>query len=134
MTRLSRLDPIVLWVAAVFAAACEKKDAGAVARDALASQLRDSIGATADPQVSLFSGGPSPERHLYIQLDTAAFANQSEPQFADHAGDVARFATRHYDVSRPIDSITVASRSPMGPGIWKIYHSRTFSTRELGGR
>ena len=115
-----------LTVAALLIA-CSRRP-GDPTRERLADDIRDSLGRTSNPQVGTLGG----RRHLLLNIDTAAFAGLSENAFSAKAESVARFATRHYKDVRHIDSITVVSRYPLQPGVWKIAHEQTWATKDLG--
>jgi hypothetical protein len=96
-------------------------------RERLADAIRDSLGQMSNPQVGVLRD----RRHLLLNLDTAAFAGLSESGFSARAESVVRFATRHYRDVRHVDSITVVSRYPLQPGVWKIVHEQTWATKDL---
>ena len=112
---------------------CEPQGHESEARDRLTRVLRDSLGATTDPNVGFISDGGGRGSHLYVLLDTTAFPNVSESVFELHARDLARFAIRHYDQAEMLDSITVASREAVKPGTWRIHHTRAFAVGRLKG-
>lgn len=112
-------------------AGCDAKGPGLRARDRLASILGDSLGAATDPKVALITDGGARESHLYLHFDTTAFANLSDSAFELRAQDVGRFAMRHYENARALDSITVAARESVTPNSARLYHMRTFSVAQL---
>lgn len=113
--------------------ACEPQGHESQARDRLTRVLRDSLGATTDPNVAFIKDGGSRDSHLYVMFDTTAFPNVSDSVFELHARDLARFAIRHYDQAEMLDSVTVESREAVKPGMWRIHHTRAFAIAELKG-
>ena len=118
-------------VSCLAAVACQPQDATSAARARLASALRDSLGRSSDANVGVINHGSRASSHLYVMLDTAAVPNVSDSAFAIHARAVARFAVRHYDNASTLDSVTVATREPLQPGVWKVHHKRAFAVAGL---
>jgi len=96
-------------------------------RTRLASVLRDSLGAAADPQVA-FAKDPT---HLLVQLATVAFPTVSESELSDEAKSIGGFAFKHYERANELDSVTVLYREKVRSGVWWIRHERTFAVGEL---
>jgi len=111
--------------------ACDRKAPERDARGKLASMLRDSIGRTTDPKVAFIVHGTALDRNLYVHFDTTAFANLSDSAFVVRAKEIARFSVRHYDKAQNLDSVTVASRETLEPGVARIHHQLTFSMTAL---
>ena len=113
------------------AIACRPKATGEVDRARLAEALRDSLGRRAHPHVTFMNDGGRQNSHLYLAFDTIVPPTVSNAAFEVRARDLARFALRHYAHAEKLDSITVASREPLQPSIWRIHHLHTFSTARL---
>lgn len=96
-------------------------------RTRLASVLRDSLGAAADPQVA-FQKDPN---HLLVELATVAFPTVSESELSDEAKHIGGFAFKHYERANELDSVTVLYREKVRSGVWWIRHERTFAVEEL---
>lgn len=118
-------------VACCSAVACRPSDAASGARERLAAILRDSLGQSSDARVAFIDNGGRRDSHLYVMLDTAAVPNVSDSAFAIRARALARFAVRHYDNARALDSITISAREPGQPGVWKVHHVRAFAVAGL---
>jgi hypothetical protein len=112
-------------------AACTPKSPEEEARNKLAAMLRDSVGRGTDPKVSFIMEGAVSGKNLYVHFDTTAFPNMPESTFVVRARDVARFSLRHYEKAQDLDSVTIASRENLQPGLARIHHQRVFSTAEL---
>ena len=97
----------------------------------MAAILRDSLGQSSDARVAFIDDGGRRESHLYVMLDTAAVPNVSDSAFAIRARALARFAVRHYDKARALDSVTISARERGQPGVWKVLHKRTFAVAGL---
>jgi hypothetical protein len=117
-----------LFIAAV---ACHSGDSDADVRARLTDVLRDSLGRTADPNVAFMADGNNRGSHLYVAFDTTAVPNVSDAVFDSRARDLARFAVRHYERASNLDSITVATRERLQPGIWRVHHRRSFAMADL---
>lgn len=113
------------------ALSCSPKPPEAEARAKLREALRDSLGRTADPNVAFLANGTSRDTHLEVLFDTLAFSNQSDSAFQMHAREIVAFSVRHYDKANHLDSITVATRKEVEPGLFRLYHRQTFSVAEL---
>jgi hypothetical protein len=111
--------------------ACSPKPPEAEARSKLEALLSDSLGRTSDPKVAFIMDGSSRDTHLYVHFDTLAFSNQSDSSFQVQSRDIATFSMRHYEKANHLDSITVAAREEVKPGLSRIYHTRAFSIAEL---
>jgi hypothetical protein len=96
-------------------------------RTRLASVLRDSVGAAADPQVAFAKDST----HLLVQLATVAFPTVSESELTDEAKSIGGFAFKHYERANELDSVTVLYREKVRSGVWWIRHERTFAVEEL---
>jgi hypothetical protein len=96
-------------------------------RTRLASVLRDSIGAEADPQVAF----QRDSTHLLVELATVAFPTISESELSDEAKSIGGFAFKHYERANELDSVTVLYREKIRSGEWWIRHERTFAVEEL---
>jgi hypothetical protein len=111
--------------------ACDPKGPESEARDRLATDLRDSLGSAADPNVAFITNGAEKDSHLYVMFDTTAFANVSDSIFELRARDLARFAMRHYEKASRLDSVTVAARESVRPDVWRVHHTRTFTSAQV---
>jgi hypothetical protein len=96
-------------------------------RTRLASVLRDSLGAAADPQVAF----EKDSTHLLVELATVAFRTVSESELSDEAKHIGGFAFKHYERANELDSVTVLYREKVRSGVWWIRHDRTFAVEEL---
>jgi hypothetical protein len=113
------------------ALACAENGPEPEARATLARILRDSIGGASDPKVAFIIDANHRDAHLYVHLDTSAFPNMSDSAFALRARDIARLSLRHYEKADDLDSVTVASRENLQPGVARIHHRSTFSIAQL---
>ena len=111
--------------------ACRPEAPDDVDRARLTESLRDSLGRRAHPHVTFMNDGGRQNSHLYLAFDTIVPPTVSNAAFEVRARDLARFALRHYAHAQKLDSITVTSREPLQPSIWRIHHSHTFSTADL---
>lgn len=111
--------------------ACSPKAPEPEARERLAQVLRDSLGTTTNPNVAFIIDGIRRDSHLYVMFDTTAVGNVSDSGFEHRARDLARFAVRHYDKADKLDSVTVATREGVKPGVWRVHHSQTFAITGL---
>jgi hypothetical protein len=93
--------------------------------------LRDSLGTTTNPKVAFIIDGGRRDSHLYVMFDTAAVGNVSDSVFEQRARILARFAVRHYDKVGELDSVTVATRELVQPGVWRLHHSHAFAITGL---
>jgi hypothetical protein len=114
--------------------ACAREGHESEARARLATILRDSLGATTDPNVAFITDGGHRNSHLYVMFDTTAVPNVSDSVFELRARDLARFAMRHYEKAGELDSVTVATRESVQPGLWRIHHSSAFGVPRLKER
>jgi hypothetical protein len=115
----------------LFAPACNPKASESQAREALARVLRDTLGPTTNPNVAFIIDGGRRDSHLYLMFDTTAVPNVSDSLFDLRARNLASFAMRHYDKASQLDSVTVATREALQPGVWRLHHSRAFATASL---
>jgi hypothetical protein len=115
----------------VSALACEPKGHEPEARAKLTAILRDSLGAATDPKVAFIIDGNDRDQHLYVHFDTTAFPNLADSAFGFRAREIAQLSMRHYEKVDHLDSITVASREDVKPGVARIHHQRTFSLAQL---
>ena len=106
------------------AAACLKP---ANSRERLASELKDSLGEAANPDVGFMKDST----HLLVNLATVAFRTVPESVLTVQARDIGRFALRHYERATEVDSVTVLYREAVSPGFWYVRHERTFPAGEL---
>ena len=96
-------------------------------RTRLASVLRDSLGAAADPQVAF----QRDSTHLLVQLATVAFPTVSEAELSDEAKHIGGFAFQHYERANELDSVTVLYHEKVRSGVYWIRHERTFPVEQL---
>jgi hypothetical protein len=113
------------------ALACDKKGPESEARASLTSILRDSIGAATDPKVAFIIEGNDRDKHLYVHFDTSAFPNMADSAFGLRAREIAQLSMRHYEKLDNLDSITVASRENLEPGVARVHNRRAFSIAQL---
>ena len=113
------------------AVACRPEAPDDVDRTRLAEALRDSLGRRVHADVAFMNDGGRQNSHLYVAFDTIVPPTVSNATFELRARELARFALRHYAHAEKLDSITVASREPLQPSIWRIHHLHTFSTARL---
>src|SRR4051812_14208915 len=115
----------------VGAVACDEKGPEPEARASLTSILRDSVGAATDPKVAFIIEGNDRDKHLYVHFDTSAFPNMSDSAFGLRARKIAQLSMRHYEKAGNLDSITIASRENLKPGVARIHYQRAFSIAQL---
>ena len=111
--------------------ACHRNAPDGDARAQLIAVLGDSLGEGANPDVSFMRNGGRPESHLYVTFETPAIPNVSDSAFDIRARGLARFVVRHYAHAIELDSISVAAREPMRPGLWRVPHRRAFAIADL---
>ena len=111
--------------------ACAREGHESEARARLTTVLRDSLGAATDPNVAFIANGGRRDSHLYVMFDTTEVPNVSDSVFELRARDIARFAMRHYEKAGELDSVTVATRESVQPGMWRIHHSSAFGVARL---
>ena len=116
------------FFATSLALACQRETSDVRAGHALASAIKDSIGAKGDPAVSLLMRAHG--RNLQIQFDSVAFANMSRASFQVRARDIAEFSLRHYTAD-PGDSVIVLARNREQPGVWRIVRQASFARADL---
>jgi hypothetical protein len=115
----------------VGALACGENGPEREARANLTSILRDSVGAATDPKVAFIIEGNDQDKHLYMHFDTSAFPNMTDSAYGLRAREIAQLSMRHYEKINNLDSITVASRENLEPGVARIHHRRAFSIAQL---
>jgi hypothetical protein len=116
------------FFATSIALACQHEKSDVAAGHALASAIKDSIGAKGDPSVSLLMHGN--KRNLQVQFDTTAFADMSRASFQVRARDIAQLSLRHYTAD-PGDSVIVLARNLEQPGVWRIVRRASFARADL---
>ena len=114
--------------------ACHRNAPDGDARTQLIAVLGDSLGESANPDVSFMRNDARPKSHLYVAFETPPIPNVSDADFDLRARGVARFVVRHYLQASELDSISVAAREPMRPGLWRVRHRRTFAIADLTAR
>ena len=115
-------------------AGCDQNRHHVQARARLASTLRDSLGAAADPRTAFMFMIDRSRRdgHLYVHFDSTTFANLSDSAFGLRTREVARFTVRHYEKAETLDSVTVGSRENFtAKGEARMHKWRTFAIGEL---
>ena len=125
---LFAISPVLVFIVAL---ACSPKPPEAEARAELQALLRDSLGRASDPKVAFIMDGASRDTHLYVNFDTVAFSGETDSSFAGHSRDIAGLSVRHYRKANHLDSITVAAREDVQPGLSRIHHTQTFSVAAL---
>jgi hypothetical protein len=115
----------------LIAIGCDQNAPESEARNRLAHVLRDSLGTASNPNVGFIVDGGERDSHLYLMFDTTAVINASDSVFAVRALEIARFAARHYDKAKRLDSITVATRKAVERGVWRIQHTSTFPAAQV---
>jgi hypothetical protein len=133
---MTRLIAIPIFALGVGLVGCSKSDARTTARKEVEATLKDSLGNVGDPTVSFLlelKTGPQQFGHLQVQFDTIAFANMSDSAFAERSRQIAGLANRHYN-GGTLDSVSVLSRTQMGPGAWRVVRMQTYAVRDLSGR
>jgi hypothetical protein len=118
--------PRLLLIAALVLACAPTSDTHQL-RDRIGSALRDTLGAGAQPSVGFLDD----RQHLQILLSPAPFAGSSDTIFTVQAAQIAKFALARYGDVSELDSITVADRDSVSPGVWRMRQSRTFSVPAL---
>ncbi|MFL5481859.1 MAG: hypothetical protein ACJ8AK_06685 [Gemmatimonadaceae bacterium] len=117
-------------------AGCRKPNPRDVAREQLKAIVNDSVGKAGDPKISFvmeLKVGPQSYGHLQVEFDTVAFANMADSAFAARSRQIAGLVIRHYS-GGPLDSVTVLSHDPIGPGAWRIVRMQTYAVRDLPGK
>ena len=115
----------------LIAPACHRNAPDGDARTQLIAVLGDSLGEGANPDVSFMQNGGRPESHLYVAFEMPDIPIVPDSGFDIRARDLARFVVRHYAHASELDSISVAAREPMRPGLWRVPHRRTFAIADL---
>lgn len=110
---------------------CHRNAPDGDARAQLIAVLGDSLGESANPVVGFMQNDGRPTSHLYVAFETPAIPNVSDADFELRARGVARFVVRHYAHASDLDSISVAAREPMRPGLWRVHHRRAFAIADL---
>lgn len=121
---------LCVFAISVTAVACHTRSRDSDARGRLVSILRDSLGEAAGPNVAFITSAQS-QSHLYVTFDTTVAPAVSDSVFELRARDLARFAVRHYDQASELESVTVATRELMQPGLWRVHHSSAFAIAGL---
>jgi len=101
------------------------------ARAQLIAVLGDSLGGGANPDVGFMRNDARRKSHLYVAFETPPIPSVSDSDFDLRARGVARFVVRHYAHASELDSISVAAREPMRPGLWRVHHRRAFAVADL---
>lgn len=116
---------------ALIVAACHRNAPDGDARTQLIAVLGDSLGEGANPDVSFMRNGGRPQSHLYVTFEMPSIPIVSDSAFDIRARGLARFVVRHYGHASELDSISVAAREPMRPGLWRVPHRGAFAIADL---
>jgi hypothetical protein len=111
--------------------ACHRDSPDGDARAQLIAVLGDSLGEGANPDVSFMRNSGRPHSHLYVMFEMPSIPSISDSAVDIRARGLARFVGRHYAHASELDSISVAAREPMRPGLWRVPHRRAFAIADL---